>query len=108
MFAGGGAKIIVTPRHDAREKARRAGPSATAGTPALYRERNGPDPTQPNRLQMGKIGPNPTQPNTTNNINKKGKGSPYSITERRIPELIPVLGSQPAGEQRHDGCEKFA
>jgi len=26
------------------------------------------------------------------------KGSPYSITERRFPELIPVLGSQPAGE----------
>ena len=22
---------------------------------------------------------------------KKGKGSPYSITERRVPELIPVL-----------------
>jgi len=29
---------------------------------------------------------------------KKGKGSSYSITERRLPELIPVLGSQPAGE----------
>jgi len=28
----------------------------------------------------------------------KGKGSPYSITERRVPELIPVLGSQPAGD----------
>jgi len=26
----------------------------------------------------------------------KGKGSPYSITERRVPELIPVLASQPA------------
>ena len=26
------------------------------------------------------------------------KGSPYSITERRVPELIPVLGSQPASE----------
>ena len=70
----------------------------------------------------------------------KGKGSlsPYSITERRVPELIAVLGSQPAGdvshkpggrlpllqlpsqplrgllpisllgEQRHDGCEQFA
>ena len=24
---------------------------------------------------------------------KKGKGSPYSIAERRVPELIPVLGS---------------
>jgi len=28
----------------------------------------------------------------------KGKGSPYSITERRVPEPIRVLGSQPAGE----------
>jgi len=31
---------------------------------------------------------------------KKDKGSPYSITERRVPELIPVLGSQPAGDVR--------
>jgi len=29
------------------------------------------------------------------------KGSPYSINERRIPELIPVLGSQPAGDVSH-------
>ena len=29
------------------------------------------------------------------------KGSPYSITERRVPELIPVLGSQPAGNVNH-------
>jgi len=29
------------------------------------------------------------------------KGSPYSITERRVPELIPVLGSQPAGDVNH-------
>jgi len=28
----------------------------------------------------------------------KGKGSPYAITERRVPELIPVLGSQPEGD----------
>jgi len=27
----------------------------------------------------------------------KGKSSPYSIIERRVLELIPVLGSQPAG-----------
>jgi len=32
---------------------------------------------------------------------KKGKGSPYSITEHRVPELIPVLGSQPAGDVSH-------
>ena len=34
-------------------------------------------------------------------IHKKGKGSPYSITERRVLELIPVLGSQPAGDVSH-------
>jgi len=32
---------------------------------------------------------------------KKSKGSPYLITERRVPELIPVLGSQPAGDVSH-------
>jgi len=31
----------------------------------------------------------------------KGKGSPYLITERRVPELIPVFGSQPAGDVSH-------
>ena len=30
-----------------------------------------------------------------------GKGSPYSITECRVPELIPVVGSQPAGDISH-------
>ena len=30
-----------------------------------------------------------------------GKGSPYSISERRVPELIPVLGIQPAGDMSH-------
>jgi len=29
------------------------------------------------------------------------KGSPYSITEHRVPELILVLGSQPAGDVSH-------
>jgi len=29
------------------------------------------------------------------------KGSPYSITKRRVPELIPVLGSQPADDVNH-------
>ena len=32
---------------------------------------------------------------------KKGKSSPYAITERRLPELIQVLGSQPAGDVSH-------
>ena len=36
---------------------------------------------------------------------KKGKSSPYSITERRVPELMPVLGSQLAGDVSHKpGC----
>jgi len=34
-------------------------------------------------------------------LSKKSKGSPYSITERRVPELIPVLGSQPEGDVSH-------
>jgi len=29
------------------------------------------------------------------------KGSPRSTAERRVPELIPVLGSQPAGDVSH-------
>jgi len=37
------------------------------------------------------------QPHTT----QKGKGSPYSTAERRVPELISVLGSQPAGDVSH-------
>ena len=34
-------------------------------------------------------------------LSKNGKGSPYSTAERRVPELIPVLGSQPAGDVSH-------
>jgi len=32
---------------------------------------------------------------------EKSKGRPYSITECRVLELIPVLGSQPAGDVSH-------
>jgi len=32
---------------------------------------------------------------------KKGKDRPHSITERRVPELMPVLGSQPANDESH-------
>ena len=32
---------------------------------------------------------------------QKGKGIPYLITELRVPELIPVRGSQPAGDVSH-------
>jgi len=34
-------------------------------------------------------------------VTGKGKARPYSITERRVPELISVLGSQPAGDVSH-------
>jgi len=32
----------------------------------------------------------------------KGKGSPYSPTERNVSELIPVPGSQPAGDVSYE------
>ena len=35
------------------------------------------------------------------NADYKGKRSPYTITERRVPELIPVLCSQAAGDVSH-------
>ena len=38
---------------------------------------------------------------TRQNSIRVKKGSPYSITERRVLELIPVLGSQPAGDMSH-------
>jgi len=31
-------------------------------------------------------------------LTSNNKGSLYSITERRVPDLIPVLGNQPAGD----------
>jgi len=34
-------------------------------------------------------------------LEQKGKGSPYSIAERRVLELVSVLGSQPAGDVSH-------
>jgi len=41
----------------------------------------------------------------TNYNTSKGKGSPYSITKCRVPELILVLRSQPAGDVSHKpGC----
>ena len=39
--------------------------------------------------------------NSSKSFEPNLKGSPYSITERRVPELIPVLGSQPAGDVSH-------
>jgi len=34
-------------------------------------------------------------------LRTEGKGSPYSINERRVQEPIPVLRSQPAGDVSH-------
>jgi len=40
--------------------------------------------------------------NTFHCLKKVNVGcSPYSITESRVPELIPFLGSQPAGDVNH-------
>jgi len=53
------------------------------------------------------VGPDCRPPSATLNCRgtvscrEKGKASPYSISERRVPELIPVLGSQPAGDVSH-------
>ena len=40
----------------------------------------------------------PLQADVASPILRGKQGSLYSITERRVPELIPVLGSQPAGD----------
>ena len=34
----------------------------------------------------------------SDNVTNNGKGSPYSITKRRVLELNTVLGSQPGGD----------
>ena len=34
-------------------------------------------------------------------VKGKGEGRPYSITERKVPELVSVLGSQLAGGVSH-------
>ena len=52
------------------------------------------------------IGPSPAQRRAATSENPTTctlphKDSPHSITERRVPELIPVLGSQPAGDVSH-------
>ena len=43
----------------------------------------------------------PTPATNTRSSCTKGKGSPYSTAEHRVPELIPVLGSQPTGDVNH-------
>jgi len=41
-------------------------------------------------------------------LRNKGKVSPYSIAERRVPELTPVLGSQPAGDVSHKPGDRLS
>ena len=90
-----------------------------------------PPPTVPHQCRCGHV-----QLSVSKYV--KGRGSPYSIAERRVPDLIPVLAgdvshkpgsrlpllsARPAvtpatlkrllpvlllGEQRHSGCEQFA
>jgi len=48
--------------------------------------------TAPNQLSRGSIIPY---------LSRNIKIAQNSITERRVPELIPVLGSQPAGDVSH-------
>ena len=67
-------------------------------------------PSPKNTLRLGVfLAPTPakfrycqTEQKISNKRFKKGTGSPYSIAERRVPELIPVLGSQPAGDVSHE------
>jgi len=40
-------------------------------------------------------------------VNLDKKFSPYSITECMVPELIPVLGSQPAGDNNNNNNDRL-
>ena len=73
--------------------------------PSTCRRRALAGPTRPRCRRRAP--PRPDLPASTDTITahstdtRIGKGSPYSITERRVPELIPVLGSQSAGDVNH-------
>jgi len=54
-----------------------------------------------NRTRTQFCGQKPNQQKLVANATSLVKGSPYSVIERRVPELIRVLGSQPAGEVSH-------
>jgi len=58
-------------------------------------------PTAFSRLNSVSTPPHRTRNDTLDVPKQCKKGSPYSITERRVPDLIPVLGSQPAGDVSH-------
>jgi len=72
---------------------RRSGDGTDLGA-SLY---SYPAGTHPSTLAQYKV----SSHYSVSSLVKKGKGSPYSITERRVPELIAVLGSQPAGDVSH-------
>ena len=56
-------------------------------------------------LELGDLRERPFTKHDNRTIKKTNvKGSPYSITERRVPELIPLHGSQPAGDMSHKPC----
>jgi len=44
---------------------------------------------------------NPDTRRRLRRLDQTFEGSPNSITERTVPELIPVLGSQPADDVNH-------
>jgi len=70
-----------------------------ASTPAATLRRQSPSSRVSDRRRTFRM--NYTQHTTYIHKEGKGKRSPYSITERMVPELIPVLGSQPAGDASH-------
>ena len=54
--------------------------------------------------------PQPTRQDGPVRVVPGVKASPCTVTERRIPEMIPVLGSQPVGEVSHkpsSSCQYF-
>ena len=77
------AAVQARPAPPAPATPRRPGTPASAPAPAAP----SPAPAAPPRYVLQQL--------------ESKKGSPYSITERRFPELIPVLGSQPAGDVSH-------
>jgi len=109
---GGGGRPQRSPRHGPRRRRHIGGPTTRprpVGTPhdaafsfTLHQLNSTQlDGTGRRRIPVH-IGPDlQTILRSIVRLKVKVKGSPYSITERRVPELIPVLGSQPAGDVSH-------